>query len=68
MAESGILNTRRFGKSLLLDTIGEVFSGDKELFRGLWIYDSDYDFAKYPVLKLDMRHSLFSAEGRLRCE
>ena len=45
---------RRFGKSLLLDTIGEVFNGDKELFRGLWIYDSDYDFAKHPVIKLDM--------------
>ena len=24
---------RRFGKSLLLDTIGEAFSGDKELFK-----------------------------------
>jgi len=45
---------RRFGKSLLLDTIGEVFGGDKELFKGLWIYDSDYDFPKHPVAKLDM--------------
>jgi len=45
---------RRFGKSLLLDTIKEVFSGDKELFKGLWIYDSDYDFVRYPVIRLDM--------------
>ncbi|MCL1805157.1 MAG: ATP-binding protein, partial [Clostridiales bacterium] len=45
---------RRFGKSLLLDTISEVFSGDKELFKGLWIYDSDYDFPKHPVLRMDM--------------
>ena len=45
---------RRFGKSLLLDTIAEAFSGDKELFKGLWIYDSDYDFRKHPVLRLDM--------------
>ena len=45
---------RRFGKSLLLDTIGEVFSGDKELFKGLWIYDSDYGFNKHPVIRLDM--------------
>ena len=45
---------RRFGKSLLLDTIGEVFNGNKELFKGLWIYDSDYDFAKHPVIRLDM--------------
>ena len=45
---------RRFGKSLLLDTIGEVFGGDRELFKGLWIYDSGYDFARHPVLRLDM--------------
>ena len=45
---------RRFGKSLLLDTISEVFSGDKELFKGLWLYDSDYTFAKHPVIRLDL--------------
>ena len=45
---------RRFGKSLLLDTISEVFSGDKELFKGLWIYDSNYDFKKHPVISVDM--------------
>ena len=45
---------RRFGKSLLLDTIAEVFSGDKELFKGLWIYDSDHDFAQHPVIRFDM--------------
>ncbi|MCL2058626.1 MAG: ATP-binding protein [Oscillospiraceae bacterium] len=45
---------RRFGKSLFLDTIAEVFSGDRELFKGLWIYDSDYGFEKYPVIRLDM--------------
>ena len=45
---------RRFGKSLLLDTIAESFGGEKELFKGLWIYDSDYAFSKYPVVRLDM--------------
>ena len=45
---------RRFGKSLLLDTIAEVFNGDRELFKGLWIYDSDYKFKKHPVVRLDM--------------
>ena len=45
---------RRFGKSLLLDTIAEAFSGDKELFKGLYIYDSNYRFDKYPVIRLDM--------------
>jgi len=45
---------RRFGKSLLLDTISEVCKGNKELFKGLWIYDSDYGFEKHRVLRLDM--------------
>ena len=45
---------RRFGKSLLLDTIAEAFKGNKELFKGLWLYDSDYSFDKYPVIRLDM--------------
>jgi len=45
---------RRFGKSLLLDTISEVFSGDRELFKGFWIYGSDYNFPKHPVIRLDM--------------
>ena len=45
---------RRFGKSLLLDTISEVFKGNKELFKGLWIYDSDYGFEQHPVIRLDM--------------
>ena len=30
---------RRFGKSLLLSTIKELYSGRKELFDGLWIED-----------------------------
>jgi len=45
---------RRFGKSLLLDTISEVFSGDKELFKGLYIYDTDHRFEMHPVIRLDM--------------
>ena len=45
---------RRFGKSLFLDTMAEAFGGDKELFKGLFIYDSDYSFEKHPVLRLDM--------------
>jgi len=42
---------RRFGKSLFLDTLKEVFEGNKELFKGLYIYDK-YDFKKYPVIKI----------------
>ena len=45
---------RRFGKSLLLDTIAEVFNGSRELFEGLFIYDCGYGFEKHPVVRLDM--------------
>ena len=30
---------RRFGKSLLLDTISELFAGNEPLFEGLFIHD-----------------------------
>ncbi|MDR2544419.1 MAG: AAA family ATPase [Methanobrevibacter sp.] len=44
---------RRFGKSLLLSTIEELFNGNKELFEGLYIYDKwDWDNS-YPIIRLD---------------
>jgi len=43
---------RRFGKSLFLDTLKEAFSGNKELFKGLYLYDNwDWE-KKYPVVKI----------------
>ncbi|MDR1871302.1 MAG: AAA family ATPase [Deltaproteobacteria bacterium] len=45
---------RRFGKSLVLDTVAEIFSGDASLFDGLQIQKLGYDFPQYPVLRLDM--------------
>ena len=43
---------RRFGKSLFLDTLKNIFEGKKELFKGLYIYDK-WDFEdKYPVIKI----------------
>ncbi len=44
---------RRFGKSLLVSTLAEIFSGNRELFRSLWIDKSDYDWQKYPVIRFD---------------
>ncbi len=42
---------RRFGKSLLLNTIKEVFKGNRDLFEGLWIYEK-IDWEEYPVIKI----------------
>ncbi len=45
---------RRFGKSLLIDTIKELFEGNRTLFEGLYIYDK-WDWSqKYPVIKISM--------------
>lgn len=45
---------RRFGKSLLVSTLKCIFEGRRELFKGLAIDSSDYDWVTYPVLHLDM--------------
>ena len=43
---------RRFGKSLFLDTLGELFSGNEPLFRGLAIHDR-WDWSRrFPVIRL----------------
>ena len=43
---------RRFGKSLLVDTVEELFNGSRELFEGLWIADQ-WDWSKTnPVIHL----------------
>ena len=47
---------RRFGKSLMISTLKALFSGRRDLFRGLKIENTDWDWEKevYPVLHLDM--------------
>ncbi|GAA5818416.1 MAG: AAA family ATPase [Methanobrevibacter sp. CfCl-M3] len=45
---------RRFGKSLLVSTLEELFKGNKELFKGLYIYDKWDWNKKYNVISLDM--------------
>jgi len=44
---------RRFGKSLLISTLKELFSGNRNLFKGLWIDSSDYQWQQYPIIHLD---------------
>jgi len=43
---------RRFGKSLFLDTLKDIFEGKKELFEGLYIYDKWDWKTTYPVIKI----------------
>ena len=53
---------RRFGKSLLLNTIKEIFLGNKELFKGLWIYDK-IDWKIHPVIKISFSNISYQKLG-----
>mgnify|MGYP004516352251 FL=1 len=45
---------RRFGKSILVDTLEAYFLGKKELFEGLKIMQLETEWVKRPVIRLDM--------------
>ena len=45
---------RRFGKSLFASTLQSYFEGNKSLFEGLAIANYEKEWAKHPVLHLDM--------------
>ena len=45
-----IARPRRFGKSLMITTLKEMFNGRKDLFEGLAIAKTDFEWKKHPVL------------------
>ena len=53
---------RRFGKSLFLDTLKNIFEGKKELFKGLYIHDKWDWNTTYPVIKISWDGKLRSIE------
>ncbi|MCO6492478.1 MAG: ATP-binding protein [Phaeodactylibacter sp.] len=54
---------RRFGKSLLLSTMKELFSGSRELFEELWI-ENNWDWKKQnPVIWLKFSSYAYQTEG-----
>ena len=44
---------RRFGKSLTLSTLEAIFKSKRELFKGLYIDSTDYNWKGYPVIHID---------------
>ena len=44
---------RRFGKSLLISTLKQLFIGNRAIFQDLWIDTSDYSWQEHPVIDLD---------------
>ena len=51
---------RRFGKSLFLDTLKEIFEGNEPLFRGLAIHGRWDWSVKYPVLRFSFGGAAFN--------
>lgn len=56
---------RRFGKSLLLDTLKELFEGNENLFHGLAIHDHWDWSVRSPVLYLDFGDGHYSTLDKL---
>ncbi len=54
---------RRFGKSLLANTMKELFLGNKELFKGLWIEDKWNWEQTYPVIKISFSEMPYAKLG-----
>ncbi len=54
---------RRFGKSLLVSTLKNYFSGRKELFKGLAIEKLETEWKEYPVFHIDFNGSNFTVPG-----
>ena len=55
---------RRFGKSVLVSTLSELFRGKRELFKGLYIEDKWEWDRKHPVIKISFGGGDFSSEKR----
>ena len=54
---------RRFGKSVLVDTLEAYFLGKKELFEGLEVMKLQAEWVKHPVIRLDMSQAGAEAES-----
>ena len=54
---------RRFGKSLFLDTVKELFEGNEPLFAGLHIHDRWDWSVRHPVVRLDFGAGHFGEPG-----
>ena len=59
---------RRFGKSLFLDTLKEVFEGNEGLFAGLYIHDRHNWSKRHPVVRLSFGGGTFRDLATLRSD
>ncbi len=53
---------RRFGKSLFIDTLSDLFKGRKDLFKGLAVYPQWDWGAHYPVINISLNTGSFDSK------
>ena len=52
---------RRFGKSLMVSTLEAFFSGQRELFKGLYVDTVEWDWQQYPIMHLDLNSDKYDS-------
>lgn len=57
---------RRFGKSLFISMAEAFFSNKRDLFKGLFVDTSDWQWEKYPVIRLDLSSVPNDSEEQLQ--
>ena len=57
---------RRFGKSLFLDTLAELWAGSETLFQGLWIHDKWDWSVSYPVIRISFAEGVMHSPKALQ--
>ena len=57
---------RRFGKSLTIATLEAVFRGRRELFDGLYLGSTDYDWQVHPVIHIDFTQCVMDTMPQLQ--
>ena len=57
---------RRFGKSLTVSTLEAIFQGRRELFEGLYLGSTDYDWPVHPVIHIDFARSSMQTLPQLK--
>ena len=69
LAEEGkhyfLSRPRRFGKSLFLDTLKELFEGNRKLFEGLAAHGYEGWSVRHPVVRLSFASGTYSLTERL---
>ncbi len=57
-----ISRPRRFGKSIMISTLAEIFEGNRDLFEGLYIHDK-IQWKEHPVIRVDFTSDSYKKLG-----